>query len=170
MAELSVYPSIYVCIYISHDNFFKNRGSRNPPSRYPSDLKFFMPSVWTTSRIFAKFQVSISILTCFKRRLNMAVFAKSYFFCITALAGFGTKVRCVFPQTQASGLFKSLLTASGRCLRQRPSAGFKEGACSRSKKKKTVALASAGISLLKIHLMMLMKLVLFASGPSHRCK
>ena len=26
---------------ISHDNFFENGGSRNPPSRYPSDLKFF---------------------------------------------------------------------------------------------------------------------------------
>ena len=80
-------------IYISHDNLFENGGSRNPPSRYPSDLKFVLPSVWTTSRRFAKFQVSISILTWFKRHLNMAVFAKSYFFCITALASFGTKLR-----------------------------------------------------------------------------
>ena len=80
-------------LYISHDNLLENGGSRNPSSRYPSDLKFFLPSVWTTSRRFAKFQVSISILTWFKRHLNMATFAKSYFFCITALASFGTKLR-----------------------------------------------------------------------------
>ena len=78
---------------ISHDNLFENGGARKPPSRYPLDLKIFLPLVWTPSRILAKFQVSISILTWFKRHLNTAVFAKSYFFCITALASFGTKLR-----------------------------------------------------------------------------
>ena len=79
-------------IDISHDNLFEKGGSRNPPSRYSTDLKLILPSVWTTSITFAKFQVFISILTWFKRHLNIAIFAKSYFFCITALASFGTKL------------------------------------------------------------------------------
>ena len=96
---------VYTPIYLTpHDNLFENGGSRKPPSRNPSDLKIFLPSVWTTYRRFAKFQVSISILTWLKRHLNMAIFAKSYFFCITAPASFGTKLRCLLPLTEASGL------------------------------------------------------------------
>ena len=87
LASIPLY--IYnIYIYISHDNLFENRGSRNPPSRYLLTFKFFLLSVWTTSSRFAKFQAFILILTYFLRHLNMAIFAKSYQFCITVLASF----------------------------------------------------------------------------------
>ena len=50
------------------------------------------------------------------------------------------------PRAAAFGSDPRPFLESANGLRPLPSAGFKEGACSRLNKKKTVALASAGIS------------------------
>ena len=86
----------------------------------------------------------------------MAVFAKSYFFCITALASFWNKTAITSfvlftinagerPRTAAFGSGPQPVLGSANGLRPLPSASFKEGACSSFNNKKTVALASAGI-------------------------
>ena len=52
------------------------------------EVEFFLLSIWLTSRRCAKFQIPISILTCFFRHLNMAFLGYFTQFRITVLARF----------------------------------------------------------------------------------
>ena len=76
-----------------HDNLFEIGGSRKPPSRYPFDLKFCIPSIWSTSRSLATFEVSNSILTWFFWYLNMAIFGVFTEFRIAVLASFRREIQ-----------------------------------------------------------------------------